>query len=489
MLGVDILGPLTETKNGNKYILVFTDYLSKWAEAFAIKRIDSVTVAKIFVDEIVCRHSAPEILLSDQGKQFMSDLIKEVCNYLYTKKLNTTAYHPQCNGLTERFNATLCQMLAIRCSQDQTNWDEYINSSLFAYRASPHEVTKRSPFEILFGRTPRLPSNLEKLNNSDNYFLKDFSKKWEEAKSQIDKINKTRKDKFDRNLPRKEIKIGDSIRLHLPAFKAGLKDKLRGNRWSDIYKVVGKSKNGNLKIKIPGKRIYITHPNRIKLAEQSYENFPLEIKKINPCKKVSFKVHDNNNEENIQYTTLLTNSPIKGTESLELSSSKFKTDNSTKQTKEMAQEKLRAEIDIALKELKIKLNTTEYEIIVKEVLARDNNQHNSTTRKRHLRRLISAIIEKQLPSFLEKSDISITVKESNRQIFTMSSTLNKRLETRRLATKRKVVDEVGKASERKVEVKEPSPRKSVEPKKMKQQTEYTYKENVELEVFVEEEQL
>jgi hypothetical protein len=155
----------------------------------------------------------------------------------------------------------------------------------------------------------------------------------------------------------------------------------------------------------------------------------------------------------------------------------------------MSQEKLRAEIDIALKELKIKLNTTEYKIIVKEVLARDNNQHNSTTRKRHLRRLISAIIEKQLPSFLEKSDISITVKESNRQIFTMSSTLNKRLETRRPATKRKVVEEVGKASERKVEVKEPSPRKSVEPKKMKQQTEYTYKENVELEVFVEEEQL
>jgi hypothetical protein len=138
---------------------------------------------QMFVDEIVCRHSAPEILLSDQGKQFMSDLIKEVCNYLYTKKLNTTAYHPQCNGLTERFNATLCQMLAIRCSQDQTNWDEYINSSLFAYRASPHEVTKRSPIEILFGRTPRLPSNLEKLNKSDNYFLKDFSKNGKKLKA------------------------------------------------------------------------------------------------------------------------------------------------------------------------------------------------------------------------------------------------------------------------------------------------------------------
>jgi transposase InsO family protein len=106
MLGVDILCGLPETPSKHK--LVFTDNLSRWAQAFPMNKIDAKTVAKLFIDEIVCRYSAPKTLLSDQGAQFMSILLKNICNYLNTKKINTTEHHPQCNGLTERFNATLC---------------------------------------------------------------------------------------------------------------------------------------------------------------------------------------------------------------------------------------------------------------------------------------------------------------------------------------------------------------------------------------------
>ena len=102
-LGVDILGPLTVTSQGNKYIVVFTDYLTRWPEAFPIKKIDAKTIAKIFVNEIISRHSAPSVLLSDQGAQFMSSLVKETCDYLLVTKINTTAYHPQTNGLTENY--------------------------------------------------------------------------------------------------------------------------------------------------------------------------------------------------------------------------------------------------------------------------------------------------------------------------------------------------------------------------------------------------
>ena len=92
MMGVDILGPLTQTINGNKYIVVFTDYVTRWPEAFAIKNMEAKTIAKVFVNEIVSRHSAPKVLLSDQGKQFMSKLVKEICLYLNTNKINTTAH-------------------------------------------------------------------------------------------------------------------------------------------------------------------------------------------------------------------------------------------------------------------------------------------------------------------------------------------------------------------------------------------------------------
>ncbi len=141
MMGMDILGPLKETVNGNKYIIVFTDYLTRWPEAFPLKNREAKTIAKVFINEIVARHSAPKILLSDQAKEFMSNLIKEISDYLTVNKINTTAYHAQCNGLTERFNATLCQILTNYVNENQTNWDGFIAVSLFAYRSSVQEMT------------------------------------------------------------------------------------------------------------------------------------------------------------------------------------------------------------------------------------------------------------------------------------------------------------------------------------------------------------
>jgi hypothetical protein len=116
---------------------------------------DAKSIAKLFFDEIVCRYSAPRTLLSDQGAQFMFTLLKNICDYLKTKKINTTAYYPQCIGLTERFNATLCQILSMYIKNNQTDWDEYLKTALLAYNTSKQETTLMSPFEILNGREPR----------------------------------------------------------------------------------------------------------------------------------------------------------------------------------------------------------------------------------------------------------------------------------------------------------------------------------------------
>jgi hypothetical protein len=288
MLGVDILCGLPETPNKNKYILVFTDYLSRWAEAFPMKRIDAKTVAKLFIDEIVCKYSAPKTLLSDQGAQFMSLLLKNICNYLKTKKINTTAYHPQCNGLTERFNATLCQILSMYIKPNQTDWDEYLKTATFAYNTSVQETTRMSPFEILNGREPRLPSDLENIRSSNDLFTYEFKNKWKKAQARIELVNISRKFKFDSKYKEKIINIGDSVRLDAPATKLGIKPKLRGDLWSGPFKVIGKLNNGNLKLHIGKNRPYVVHPDRLKLSETSFQSFPLDLKKIKPVKKVSF---------------------------------------------------------------------------------------------------------------------------------------------------------------------------------------------------------
>jgi transposase InsO family protein len=157
MMAVDVL-ELSRTNSNNKYVVVFSDYLTRWVEAFPMKDMLAETIAKIFVNEILTRHSAPKKLLSDQGKNFLSNIIKEICNYFNIHKVQTTPYNPKCDGLVERFNKTLCQMLAAYSNSNQTNWDVYLPLVLFAYRTSQQTTTGESPFALLYGREPNLSS-------------------------------------------------------------------------------------------------------------------------------------------------------------------------------------------------------------------------------------------------------------------------------------------------------------------------------------------
>ena len=111
-VGVDVLLAATSTLDGNQYALVFIDYLTKWVEVVAIPDQTAETIARMFVELIVCRHGAPWELLSDRGANFLSDLVAAVCNLFDIQKVNTSGYHPQTNWLCERFNSTLIQMLA-----------------------------------------------------------------------------------------------------------------------------------------------------------------------------------------------------------------------------------------------------------------------------------------------------------------------------------------------------------------------------------------
>ena len=137
---MDILSSLPQTERGNHYILVIGDYFTRWKEAFAIKDMEAVMVAKCLVNEVICRFGVPGSLHMDQGKNFESALVKEICQLLGTKKTRTTPYHPQSDGL-ERFNRTLLDMLSIAVMDDEHRWDLHLPTILLAYRTSIHETT------------------------------------------------------------------------------------------------------------------------------------------------------------------------------------------------------------------------------------------------------------------------------------------------------------------------------------------------------------
>lgn len=111
-LACDIIGPFPPSKLGNRYVVVFSEYLTKWVEAFPVPSIEAPVIARLPVDEIFTRHGAPRTLLSDRGSNFLSPLVTEVCRLLNTKKVNTTAYHPQTDGLVESFNNTLAEAIS-----------------------------------------------------------------------------------------------------------------------------------------------------------------------------------------------------------------------------------------------------------------------------------------------------------------------------------------------------------------------------------------
>ena len=233
-VGVDVL-QLPKTRSGNKYVIVFMDYLTKWPEAFATPDQTAPTIAKVFVEHVVSRHGVPNQLLSDRGPAFLSRLFLEVCAVLGTKKVNTSAYHPQTDGLVERFNRTLTDMLA-KTVERGVEWDERLPFVLFAYRASEHASTGESPFKLLYGRDPQLPSELDLTSpvfretvNIDTYkstVVRAMEEAWSAVRCTLGKAQKKQKQQYDKSSRNSNFCVGDVVFVLMPALKTGPAYKL-----------------------------------------------------------------------------------------------------------------------------------------------------------------------------------------------------------------------------------------------------------------------
>jgi len=104
---IDIVEPLIITKKGNGYIVTAIDYFTKWPIAKAIKEATAKTVSKFIYEKIICEHGCPQVLQSDRGTHFVNRVIQDLSEKFRIKHRLSTPYHPQTNGLVERFNHTL----------------------------------------------------------------------------------------------------------------------------------------------------------------------------------------------------------------------------------------------------------------------------------------------------------------------------------------------------------------------------------------------
>lgn len=265
-LGMDFLGPLPATDLDNMHILIFTDYATRYVEAFATRDQKTETVARILVDHIIFRHGAPRELLSDQGRKFLAHLIKEICATFGTRKIQTTAYHPASNGLTERFNKTICNTLASYVESHQRDWDVYLAGAVFAYNTSKQESSKFSPFELITGRQPRLPNDLD-LITPKTLFVQNLTAMWREAKENIEKHAIKSKMLHDSNHRHIAFKIGDRVRINIPTTMTGTKRKLQRNIWSEPVKIISVNNTNNIEVETKNGMSKWVNIDRVKKAE------------------------------------------------------------------------------------------------------------------------------------------------------------------------------------------------------------------------------
>ena len=155
-IAMDIVGPLDRSRSGNRFILTICDYATRYPEAIALPSTEATRIAKHLV-ELFSRVGIPEEILTDQGTNFMSALLQDIYQLLGIKRIRTTPYHAQTDGMVERFNSTLKSMLKKFVASNARDWDEYLPYLLFAYREAPQESTGFSPFELLYGRHVRGP--------------------------------------------------------------------------------------------------------------------------------------------------------------------------------------------------------------------------------------------------------------------------------------------------------------------------------------------
>ncbi|KAL5463810.1 hypothetical protein EMCRGX_G032745 [Ephydatia muelleri] len=255
MIAVDILEVLMST-NGNRYLMVMQDYFTKWAEAIPLKNQTAALINEALV-KLCCIFGLPSIIHSDQGRAFENLLLRHTLDAFGIKKSRTTAYHPQGDGMVERFNRSLLQLLRTYVEREE-EWECHLSLVLFAYRTAIHSSTGVSPFVMMFGRQPKLPPSTNAFDAMT--YSKSLCAKLDHLKDFVDthlqQAAQHQKAAYDRHTKVRSFQVGQPVWLSVPT--AGKLDP----RWEGKWKVTRIMCPVTVEIR-DGNRVRVVHVNRI----------------------------------------------------------------------------------------------------------------------------------------------------------------------------------------------------------------------------------
>ncbi|KAL5517962.1 hypothetical protein EMCRGX_G003617 [Ephydatia muelleri] len=264
MVAVDIL-EVPVSSNNNRYILVVQGYFTKWADARPIPGQTAVRITRELV-HIFAGYGIPEIIHSDQGRNFESTIFQQTMAAFGVKKTHTTAYHPQGDGMVERFNLTLLQLLRAYVDQ-QNEWEKYLPLALYAYRTSTLTSTSVSPFELMFGRQPKDHTEGQTGYEVDEYqgtMQAKLAELMDFVETHMVDAARHQKQEYDKHMGIRTFKAGDLVWLSIPT--AGKLDP----RWEGGWKVKACKSPINMEVS-DGTRNRVVHVNRLRHLIQMAE--------------------------------------------------------------------------------------------------------------------------------------------------------------------------------------------------------------------------
>lgn len=270
-INVDIVGPLPPS-NDYRYLVTIIDRFTRWPEAIPIRNISAETVAVAIINGWIQRFGTPLKISTDQGTQFQSELFKQLNDRLGTQRFRTTSYHPQANGLVERFHRVL--KAAIKC-KDSINWSKELPFIMLGIRATIKEGIRATPAELVFGQTLRLPAEFfveHEGKPNETEFIRDFRRIMNKIRPSQTTNHSKEKPFVQRELNRCKwvFMRNDTVRAPLQQPYDGPYEVIK--RYDKFYKIAIKGKNKNVTI------------DRLKAAFVEDSNEPLDNRSNNQYK-------------------------------------------------------------------------------------------------------------------------------------------------------------------------------------------------------------
>jgi hypothetical protein len=262
LVGVDVL-EVPVSRQGNRYLVVFQDHFTKWAEVYAVKNQTAETIEKCLLD-FISRYGPPDRLHSDQGANFESRLLKNTLQYFGIQKSHTTTYHPQSNGLIERMNRTILTLLRSFVT-DSSDWEQFLGPVLYAYRSAIHSSTGFSPYEMFFARKPPplTEDSLSRWGFTAHHWLtskqNNYKRIVDQAVKHISDAQKIQKRNFDKRASVETLEIGDEVWMK----QVRRADKL-SPKWLRGWVVKKVLNDQNVVLEREGGQELVTHREKIR---------------------------------------------------------------------------------------------------------------------------------------------------------------------------------------------------------------------------------